>query len=92
VRDINDLCSYPPFILDVYDEDAELFDHTDDYLARAIVEPEDCSIVTQSDFEHDPIKEIPDTPRWHPCRFSTGEPKCGEILVSFAVADIDHSF
>ena len=48
VRDINDLESYPPFIFDVYDEDQELMDSSDDYLARAIIEPEDCSIVQQS--------------------------------------------
>jgi hypothetical protein len=44
VRDINDLESYPPFIMDVFDEDQELLDSTDDFLARAIIEPEDCVI------------------------------------------------
>jgi len=48
VRDINDLESYPPFIIDVFDEDNELLDSTDDYLARAIIEPEDCAITIQS--------------------------------------------
>jgi len=47
VRDINDLYSYPPFILDVFDKDEELMDNDDDFLARAIVEPEDCAIVRQ---------------------------------------------
>ena len=45
VRDINDLHSYPPFIFDVFDEDQDLMDNDDDFLARAIVEPEDCAIV-----------------------------------------------
>ena len=48
VRDINDLESYPPFIFDVYDQDEELLDSSDDYLARAIIEPENCEISLQS--------------------------------------------
>lgn len=52
VRDIDDLSSYPPFILDVFDEDAELLDSTDDFLARAIIDPgadneEDRPVITQ---------------------------------------------
>ena len=31
-------------------------------------------------------------PRWHPVRFSEGEPQCGEILVSFAVSEVDYNF
>ena len=92
VRDINDLESYPPFILDVWDEDNDITDSTDDYLARAIVEPEDCSIVLQSAFETDRTKEIPDTPRWHPLFYAPGEPKSGEILVSFSVSQLDYNF
>jgi len=42
VRDIKDRKCYPPFVLDVFDSDAEnLIDTTDDYLARAIIYPED---------------------------------------------------
>lgn len=37
VRDINDISTYPPFIVDVWDEDNELFDSTDDFLGRAII-------------------------------------------------------
>lgn len=92
VRDINDLESYPPFILDVYDEDQELLDSSDDYLARAIIEPEDCNIIQQKDFENDRNKEIPDTPRWHPLHFLPGEPKSGEILISFSVSEIDYNY
>jgi hypothetical protein len=42
--DKDDLEGFPPFVFDVYDEDNELMDRTDDYLARAIVYPSDCSI------------------------------------------------
>lgn len=109
VRDINDLESYPPFILDVFDEDQELMDSSDDYLARAIVEPEECftigdgkdangdpikqwSISLQKDFEIDRNNEIPARPQWHPLNFMPGEPKCGEILVSFSVSQIDYNY
>ena len=32
VRDINDKDSYPPFIIDVWDKDDDLFDNDDDFL------------------------------------------------------------
>ena len=59
MRDINDLKCYPPFILDVYDEDRDLLDKTDDFLARAIIQTDACSLVKQSYFENDKNKEIP---------------------------------
>lgn len=92
VRDINDLESYPPFLIDVYDEDQELMDSSDDFLARAIIEPEDCAVTMQKDFEDDRTQEIPQTPRWHPLRFMAGEPMSGEILVSFSVSAIDYNY
>lgn len=92
MRDLNDLESYPPFILDIYDHDDGAFDFSDDFLARAIVEPEDCNIHLPKDFEHDKFLEVPPKPRWHPLRFAEGEPECGGILVSFAVAEIDYNF
>jgi hypothetical protein len=45
VDDQKDLESYPPFIFDVYDEDKGITDSTDDFLGRAIIEPEDCAII-----------------------------------------------
>lgn len=92
VREIEDLESYPPFIFDLFDRDTGLFDGGNDFLARAIIEPEDCSIVKQSEF--DPCKahdnpncslclairtqaEIPGTPRWHPLRYSENDPESG---------------
>mmetsp|Transcript_30294 Transcript_30294/g.46322 ORF Transcript_30294/g.46322 Transcript_30294/m.46322 type:complete len:92 (+) Transcript_30294:1984-2259(+) len=32
------------------------------------------------------------TPRWHPLHFAEGEPKSGEVLVSFAVSEIDYNY
>jgi Ca2+-dependent lipid-binding protein len=51
VDNVDDLYSYPPFIFDVYDYDDDLFDSTPDYLGRAVIEPEDCAIVMQKEFE-----------------------------------------
>ena len=86
---------YPPFILDVWDEDAGKFE-SDDYLARAFIEPEDCvekgCLAFQKDFENKKLNEIPTKPAWFPLRYALGEPAQGEILVSFAVAEIDYNF
>ena len=45
VRDTNDLTSYPPFIFDLFDEDDELIGKSEDYLARAIIQPSKCSLI-----------------------------------------------
>ena len=109
VDNVDDLESYPPFIFDIYDHDDGLLDSTPDFLCRAVVEPEDCSIVVQKDFDvcsthsvsncpnPDCVdfykrKEIPLEPRWHPCYYTVGTPKCGEILVSFAVTELDYNY
>jgi len=97
--------SYPPFIFDIYDHDDDLFDSTPDFLGRSIIEPEDCSIIMQESFElceaHNQrncdmcahlCQDIPMVPRWHPIHFAPGEPKCGEVLVSFAVVEHDFNF
>ena len=31
-------------------------------------------------------------PRWHPCYWSPGGPMCGELLVSFAVSELDYNY
>jgi hypothetical protein len=107
VNDTDNLESYPPFIFDVYDHDDGLFDSEPDFLGRAIVEPEDCEIIMQKDFEtckeHSnkgctnpecmgAMSDVPIKPRWHHFHFAPGEPKCGAILVSFAVVDHDFNF
>ena len=107
VREIEDLESYPPFILDLYDRDTGIFEGGNDFLARAIVEPEDCSIVKQSEF--DPCKahdnqnctlclairtqaEIPGTPRWHPLKYTQNDPESGQVLCSFSVTQTDYTY
>ena len=104
VRDETDVWSFPPFILDVFDQDDELFDRSDDFLARGIIEPEECGeslvLLTVDCEEHGQkgcklcfkSKEIPLVPKWHPLRFAEGEPMSGEILVSFAVSDTEYTY
>ena len=81
VRNINDLESYPPFIVDVFDEDKELFDSTDDFLGRAVIEPEEAALVIENMFGDNGLNEIPSKPKWHPIHYQEGEPKCGEVLI-----------
>jgi hypothetical protein len=38
------------------------------------------------------VMDVPMVPRWHHFHFAPGEPKCGQILVSFAVVDHDYNF
>jgi len=36
--------------------------------------------------------DVPLVPRWHYFHFAPGEPRCGKILVSFAVVEHDFTF
>ena len=47
VEDADNFLSYPPLIFDCYDFDDGVLDNTHDFLGRAIIEPEDCAIITQ---------------------------------------------
>lgn len=44
MRDITNKESYPPFIIDVWDKDEELFDSEDDYLGRAVIYAHEASM------------------------------------------------
>jgi hypothetical protein len=94
VENQDDLESYPPFIFDCYDADEGILDSTDDFMGRAIIEPEDCALITQEKLEAFNNQElnVDVEPRWHPFHFAPGEPKCGEILVAFAVVEHDYNF
>ena len=51
-------------------------DSTDDFIGRAIIEPEDCAIVTQQQLQdagNDELRVYVE-PRWHPIFIKTGEP------------------
>jgi len=92
VRNINDLESYPPFILDIYDKDVGTFGDNEDFLGRAIIEPEECgdSLIILN--EDDPKDKIPIKPKWHPIKFRSDGPSQGAILVSFSVSDLDFAY
>ena len=69
-------------------------DSTDDFIGRAIIEPEDCAIVTQQQLQdagNDELRVYVE-PRWHPIFIKTGEPYCGEVLIRFVVTDYDFNF
>jgi hypothetical protein len=36
--------------------------------------------------------DVPNVPRWHYFHFAPGEPTCGQILVSFSVAEHDFTY
>ena len=74
-------------------------DRTDDYLARAIVYPSDCSISIQDSTNpelgfssNNPALEVPKVPKWHPLRYTENDEKSGEILVSFSISDEDYNY
>jgi len=50
VRDFNDISTYPPFILDVFDSDTGLLDSNDDFLGRAMISAKDSKLSHQKDF------------------------------------------
>jgi hypothetical protein len=80
VRDIKDLESYPPFIFDLFDVDDDLFDSTDDFLARAIIElecEEHKTVKCQQCVKWRNFMEVPPEPRWHPLKFSESDPGSG---------------
>ena len=49
VENKDDKETWPPFIFDFYDKDQQLMTNTVDFMGRAIVEPEDCSILMEED-------------------------------------------
>lgn len=83
----DDLETYPPFILDVFDNDDGIFDRTDDFLGRALINPVEASIKMQEEFQECKqhgqrqcllcfklLEEVPKLPKWHPIRYEPGSP------------------
>ena len=81
----------PPFIFDIYDIDPVLIGKPDrDYIGRAVIELNESSHKYITD-ETDTVDLKPEVPKWHPIHYAAGQPKSGEILVSFIVTeDNDH--
>ena len=94
VEDYDDLLSYPPIIVDCYDYDDDFTKNDPDFMGRALIEPEDCALIFQSDFEnnYDLEDSVFVKPRWHPFYFAKGQPKCGEVLISFIVTEYDFNY
>lgn len=75
----NKITEMPPFILDVYDQDAL----GDDFIARCLIPVNECHFA-----EDDEVKK----PKWHACKLKPGAPDCGEILCSFSIVEDDFNF
>ena len=71
-------------IIDCYDLDQNTITADSyDFLARAVIRKEECHY-TQS--------EAIAKPKWHPMRFNSKFPPCGEILCSFSIVEDDFPF
>ena len=88
--DYNTIDTAPPIILEVWDEDKEFLDNTDDFLGRAVIKLEDASAIFKFD-ESDSSLESPPYPKWHKLRMGSKETdlECGEILCSFFITSPD---
>jgi len=95
--------SPPPIILDVYDRDKSPLDvddgqqkvhASDDFMCRAIIDLKDASIADFRKIKDRKILNTPPRPKWHDLRAGNNKslPKCGKILVSFCLADVETGF
>lgn len=76
----------PPFVIDVYDEDKQLIGKpTRDYMCRCVIPVKDASMKIIKKAAEDDGRPPP--PTWHKCYFKQGQKACGEILISFILAD-----
>lgn len=98
-KDADDFSFYflPPFLLDVYDSDANPEHYgkpgKSDFLGRAVVQiirdPMDPNY-TEVSVDDEVAKPLP---KWYPIRMSQNLPKCGELLISFTIAkENDYNF
>jgi hypothetical protein len=69
-----------PLIMDVYDYDTL----GNDFICRAVIPIKDAAYIQDSD------KVV--KPKWHQCKLKPDSPAQGEILVSFAITELDYQF
>lgn len=83
--DINNKEEFPPFIIDAFDMDKNVFTaDTKDFLCRAIIPLADAAVGFIKRKEDD-VGKSP-VPKWHNCYFKPGGAVCGQILVAFLLA------
>lgn len=78
--DTDKVKSMAPFILDIYDDDAI----GADFIVRSVIYIHEASYIENSN--------VVPKPKWHKCSLKPGAPPQGEVLVSFAVCDLDYDF
>jgi len=75
----------PPIIVDTYDIDVNTIGKNDlDFLARSVLYIHDIEPYSEGD-------SVP-RPKWYPMFYKKGDPKSGEILMSFSVVEDDYMF
>ena len=77
----------PPFLLDVYDDDAL----GSDFICRCTI-PLDEAAYTVDDEDEDAEEQKVARPKWHGCKLKPTSPVQGEILVSFSIVADDFSY
>jgi hypothetical protein len=75
----------PPMVVDLFDMEVKTIGANDtEFLSRATLRVSDIGEYAEDD-------KVP-TPTWFPLYFSQGGAMSGEILMSFAIVDDDHTF
>lgn len=76
--------AFPPFIIDIYDQDKNTFSaNSFDFMGRSLFFEEDCAMLTIDEGDDDEPGFKPPNPKWHKIRVSPGADPSGEVLLSF---------
>ena len=74
----------PPIVVDLYDMDVNpIKQNSIDFLSR--------TVLTLKDIEKNLVEESDEIaiPKWFPLRYKKGGPRCGKVLMSFAIVTAD---
>ena len=75
---------FPPFIIDIYDQDKNTFSaNTFDFMGRSLFFEDECSMAVIDEGEDNEEGFKPPDPKWHKIRVSPGADPSGEVLLSF---------
>lgn len=91
--DFSDLDSAPPVVFNIWDHDSALIGSNYDYLGRAAIYLADANTNLQYGEDESECNKVP-KPKWHDIRigFDESSPPCGQLLVSFVIAESDFEF
>lgn len=88
-----DIKEAPPVVLNIWDEDNDLLDSTDDFMGSAVIDLKQAATCFHSIHYKQQLNECP-TPTWHKVRetLKPDSKECGEILCSFVVVPEEFKF